>query len=91
MQETERDSRDPVRPLIQPLRILLYTAATFVFIAGIQLFVLTRATDTYFAWTIASHMTAAFLGASYLASCLIEASRPRRRHGTARAPACWRC
>lgn len=37
----------------------------FVFIAGVQLFVLSEFTNQFFAWTIASTLTAAFLGAAY--------------------------
>ena len=68
------------RTLIAPLKLLLFVAAAFVLIAGIQLFVLTTATDRFFAWTIASPMTAAFLGASYLASCLLELFAARQTY-----------
>lgn len=37
-------------------------------IAGIQLFVLSEQTDTYFAWTIPLPLTAAFMGAGYWAA-----------------------
>jgi hypothetical protein len=36
-----------------------------VFIVGVQLFVLSEVTDQFFAWTIKSALTAAFLGAAY--------------------------
>jgi hypothetical protein len=36
-----------------------------LFIAGVQLFVLSEQTDTYFAWTFAAPISAAFLGAGY--------------------------
>jgi hypothetical protein len=39
-----------------------------VFISGVQLYVLTAHTDRFFAWTIGSKLTAAFLGAAYWAS-----------------------
>lgn len=39
-----------------------------VFISGVQLYVLTAQTDRFFAWTIGSQLTAAFLGAAYWAS-----------------------
>lgn len=53
------------------MRGLLYLASLLTFIAGIQLYILTEATDRYFAWTIAVPLTAAFLGANYLASALL--------------------
>lgn len=59
---------------------LLVVAAILVFIIGIPLFLLSEQTEQYFAWTIASPLTAAFLGASYWSSCLLEwmASREKR-------------
>lgn len=59
---------------------LLVVAAILVFIIGIPLFLLSEQTQTYFAWTIASPLTAAFLGAAYWSSCLLEwlASREKR-------------
>jgi hypothetical protein len=39
-----------------------------VFIAGVQLFVLSEFTNIFFAWTIQSALTAAFLGAAYWSS-----------------------
>jgi len=47
------------------LRALLYIGSFLVFIAGVQLFVLTEHTEVYFAWTIPSHLSAATLGAFY--------------------------
>lgn len=59
---------------------LLVVAAILVFIIGIPLFLLSEQTEQYFAWTIASPLTAAFLGAAYWSSCLLEwmASREKR-------------
>ena len=62
-----------VKPLGSATRWLLLTAAVLVLLAGFQLFVLTENTGTYFAWTIANPLGAAFLGASYWASLSIEA------------------
>jgi len=67
-----------VKPLAPAMRRLLFTAAILVFLAGLQLFVLTEHTGTYFAWTIADPMAAAFLGASYWASFSIEALAGRQ-------------
>jgi hypothetical protein len=64
------------RPTLLWMQRLLYTAAVLVFITGFQLYVLTEYTDTFFAWTIAPpnnvYLTAAFLGASYWASAVLE-------------------
>src|SRR5439155_1401450 len=43
-----------------------------VFLAGFQLTVFSEQTATYFAWTIARPLTAAFLGASYWAAVPVE-------------------
>ena len=39
-----------------------------LFIAGVQLFILSTQTETYFAWTFAAPIAAAFLGAGYWAA-----------------------
>ena len=55
--------------------------------AGLDLFVLTERTDDFFAWTIASPLTAAFLGAGYLAAaCLDGMSARERLWAVARVP-----
>src|SRR5947209_12658049 len=61
-----------VRPLIAPMRWLLYAASALVFLAGFQLTVFSEQTATYFAWTIMRPLTAAFLGASYWAAVPVE-------------------
>jgi len=67
-----------VRPLVPGMRWLLFVAAVLVLLAGFQLFIFTGRTDTYFAWTIANPLAAAFLGASYWASAAIEALAGRQ-------------
>jgi hypothetical protein len=67
-----------VKPLTSAVRWLLFAAAVLVLLAGFQLFVLTEHTGTYFAWTIANPLAAAFLGASYWASLSIEALAGRQ-------------
>src|SRR3989475_10350187 len=67
-----------VRPLIAPMRWLLYAASTLVFLAGLQLTVFTEQTATYFAWTISPALTAAFLGASYWAAAPAEVIAARQ-------------
>jgi hypothetical protein len=66
------------RPLGPGMRRLLFTAAVLVFLAGLQLFVFTGLTSTFFAWTIANPLAAAFLGAAYWASIAIEALAARQ-------------
>src|SRR5207249_2175253 len=53
-------------------------------LAGVPLFVGTEQTDRYFAWTVLPPITAAFLGASYWASCIFELAAARQ-HTWARA------
>jgi hypothetical protein len=50
------------------LFILYGLVLPLLFIAGVQLFVLSEQTETYFAWTFASPLSAAFLGAGYWAA-----------------------
>ena len=45
-----------------------FVALPLLFIAGVQLFILSEQTETYFAWTIALPLTAAFLGAGFWAA-----------------------
>jgi hypothetical protein len=68
-----------IKPLVPGMRRLLFTAAVLVLVAGFQLFVLTGRTGTFFAWTIANPLAAAFLGAGYWASVSIEALSGRQR------------
>jgi hypothetical protein len=61
-------------PAVPAMRWLLGLAALLVFLAGVQLFVFPLDTDTRFAWTIGSPMTAVFLGASYWSAVGLELS-----------------
>ena len=54
-------------------------AAVLVLFAGIQLFVFTDRSSTFFAWTILNPLGAAFLGAAYWASVAIEALAGRQQ------------
>lgn len=45
--------------------ILFVLVLPLLFIAGIQLFILSNQTETYFAWTFSAPISAAFLGAGY--------------------------
>jgi len=61
------------------MRKLLWIAGFLVFLAGMQLFVFTERTETWFAWTIDVPLTAAFLGAAYWASVSFEWLAARQR------------
>ncbi len=67
-----------LRPLVPGMRRLLFIASVLVLLAGLQLFVFTGRTDSFFAWTIANPLAAAFLGASYWAAVSIEALAGRQ-------------
>ena len=62
---------DPPK-LSKGMRLILLAASILVLAAGLDLTLLTEQTATSFAWTIQSSITAAFLGAGYLASFLLE-------------------
>ena len=62
---------DPSK-LSKGMRFILLAASILVLAAGLDLTLLTEQTATSFAWTIQSSITAAFLGAGYLASFLLE-------------------
>ncbi len=48
-----------------------FVALPLLFIAGVQLFILSEQTDVYFAWTISLPLTAAFLGAGYWSAMVV--------------------
>jgi hypothetical protein len=54
------------------MRIMLLTASVLVFVIGVPLVLLTTRTESYFAWTIGSALTAAFLGGAYWSSGVLE-------------------
>jgi hypothetical protein len=72
-------SADGIQATTPMMRRMLLVASLLVFLVGIQLFILTEQTDRFFAWTIASPLTAAFLGAAYWASFAIELAAARQR------------
>lgn len=67
------------KPLTPGMRAMLYVASGLVFAVGVTLFLLSEQTDRFFAWTIQSALTAAFLGASYWSACVLEFMAARRR------------
>ena len=68
-----------IRPAMLATRALLMAGTVLVLAAGVSLFVFTEHTDRYFAWTIASPLTAAFLGAGYLAAACLDGACARKR------------
>jgi hypothetical protein len=64
---------------VPAVRWLLFTASVLVLLAGLQLFVFTSRTGSFFAWTIANPLAAAFFGACYWAAAPIEALAGRQR------------
>lgn len=61
-------------------RFVLYgLVLPLLFIAGIQLFVLSEQTETYFAWSFAAPISAAYMGAGYWAAMLHAYSGARSR------------
>ena len=59
------------RPLIWPMRAILYVGGAFVLVAGLQLWLFADRTDEIFAWTIDSRMSAAFIGSFYWAASIL--------------------
>ena len=66
-------------PLLPSMRVLLVVAGVLVTLAGVQLFLGSERTATWFAWTIDVPLTAAFLGAAYWASAVVEWTAASRR------------
>src|SRR4051795_13360579 len=54
-------------PVLRPVRVLLVAFGVLTALAVLALYVRPETTDRYFAWTIKPPLTAAFLGAAYLA------------------------
>jgi hypothetical protein len=66
------------RPIRWPMRVVFLVGVAFVIGAGVQLYVLARHTDRVFAWTIASPLTAASIGAFYLMAAVVSGLSVRR-------------
>jgi hypothetical protein len=67
------------RPTLPATRAMLYVAALLVFAVGFSLYILTDQTERYFAWTVGSLLTAAFLGGSYWSAVVLELLSGRER------------
>jgi uncharacterized integral membrane protein len=70
------DRADRLRP---STRVLLVAFICLTLVATNQLFVLARRTATLFSWTIQPPLSAAFLGASYAAGCVLSVLALRSR------------
>jgi hypothetical protein len=68
-----------VRVTTPGMRTMLLIASGLVFIVGIQLFILGTETERFFAWTINPPLTAAFMGAAYWSSCVLEFMAAREK------------
>lgn len=68
-----------LRPVTPGLRRLFAVAGALVLVVGTSLFFFPDRTDRNFAWTIATPLTAAFLGAGYLAAVVLEWVTARER------------
>ena len=67
------------RPLIWPMRAILYVGGVFVLVAGLQLWLFADRTDEIFAWTIDSRISAAFIGSFYWAASILALLSARER------------
>jgi hypothetical protein len=67
------------RPLIWPMRAILYVGGGFVLVAGVQLWVFPDRTDDIFAWTIDSRMSAAFIGSFYWSASILALLSARQQ------------
>jgi hypothetical protein len=85
--EPKRAPANEHRQLNAELRWLLLIFAVLALIAGVQLFLLSEDTDRFFSWTIEPPQTAAFLGASYWAACVLIAWSAWRRTWVEARPA----
>lgn len=73
-------ARDPSLDRLQTAtRVLLVAFIALTLVATNQLFVLARHTATLFSWTIQPPLSAAFLGASYAAGCVLSVLAFRSR------------
>lgn len=67
------------RPTTPGMQRMLLIAAALVLIIGLPTYVWADRTDTLFSWTVNPPLTAAFLGAGYLASMIVEYLASRER------------
>ena len=82
----------PIKLTTGFMRVVLYVAGILVLAVSISLYFFPGKTDTYFSWTIKPPLTAAFLGAGYLASFFLEFLSARERiwaNTRTAVPAVW--
>lgn len=70
---------NPIKETSPGISLTLYVASFLVLAVGISLYLLSGTTNVYFSWTINPPLTAAFLGAGYLASTLLELLSAREK------------
>ena len=61
-----------IKVTIPGMRVILNIASFLVLAIGLSLYLLSGRTEVYFSWTVNPPLTAAFLGAGYLASAPLE-------------------
>ena len=69
------------------IRVILYIASFLVLAVGISLYFLSGKTNVYFSWTVNPPLSAAFLGAGYLASFVLEFLSAREKIWSRARPA----
>ena len=72
-------THESYRPVLPLTRLGLGLGVVLSFLAGTSLFVLSRDTDRFFAWTIAVPITAAFVGVFYYLAVVVAAVSVRRQ------------
>jgi len=60
-----------IKPVTLLTRLILILSALLAIIAGIQLYIFTDFTATWFAWTIAAPLSATFIGAGYWTGAIL--------------------
>jgi hypothetical protein len=78
-QQLRLERSHQIKPLIAGLRWVLLLGSVLVFLAGVQLYVLSEQTDDFFAWTINPPLTAAFLGAFYWTALVLATFSARKQ------------
>ncbi|MGB8644999.1 MAG: hypothetical protein WCF84_07160 [Anaerolineae bacterium] len=68
-----------LQPTLPAMRLLLYAASLLVLAVGIPLYLLSEHTDVYFAYTVNPPLGAAFFGAAYWSSFVLEFLSARER------------
>jgi hypothetical protein len=67
-----------VRRVVPAMRWVFVVGSMLVTAAAVQLFILTDSTDRFFAWTISSGLSAAFLGGFYFTAFVLAAGSATR-------------